>query len=65
MKYPEEARKNKISGVVYVKFLITKEGNLDKVTVAKSVHTTLDQEVIRVVSLRREVGHLVYWEVKK
>lgn len=49
VRYPNVARENGIQGKVFVRFVVTKTGGVDKVTVARSVDPLLDQEAIRVV----------------
>lgn len=49
--YPEEAMKNDIQGKVYVSFVITKEGKVDNVEIAKSVALDLDAEAKRVIEI--------------
>jgi TonB family protein len=49
VKYPEAAKNNGIHGTVIMRFCITKEGKTDKITVARGVDPSLDQEAIRVV----------------
>lgn len=49
--YPEEAVKNGIQGRVYVKFVINKKGEVTKAKIARSVHSLLDEEALRVVNL--------------
>ena len=52
VKYPEAAKKNGIEGIVYVGFIVTKNGKLDKIMVrSKEVNLMLAAEAIRVVSL--------------
>ncbi len=51
IKYPQEARKSGISGKVFVKFVVTKEGKVDNVSIARGVHSLLDDESVRVVKL--------------
>lgn len=52
--YPTECMENEIQGKVLVKFVVTKNGTVDNVEVAKSVHPLLDAEAIRVVSLLKD-----------
>jgi TonB family protein len=47
--YPKEAVKKGISGVVYVQFVVEKDGLVDQVKIARGVHELLDNEAIRVV----------------
>ncbi len=39
VKYPAKARKNGISGKVYVKFVVTKTGKVDHVSIARGIDT--------------------------
>jgi TonB family protein len=50
IKYPESASENGIQGKVYVKFTITKEGNVTDAQIARGVDPALDKEAVRVVS---------------
>jgi TonB family protein len=49
MKYPDEAVKNRITGLVNVKFVVSSSGKVKDVQVSKSVHPLLDAEAIRVI----------------
>jgi TonB family protein len=49
IKYPEEAMKAKISGIVNVTFVVDKAGKVKNVKVIKSLHPFLDEEAVRVV----------------
>ena len=49
VQYPEEAKKNGISGKVYISFVVDKSGKVTDVKVARSVESSLDREAIRVV----------------
>jgi TonB family protein len=48
-KYPESAKTNNIQGRVIIRFCITAEGGVDRISVLKSVSPELDTEAIRVV----------------
>jgi TonB family protein len=50
VKYPEEAVKGNIKGLVYVSFIVSSSGKVKNVKVNKSVHPLLDAEAIRVIS---------------
>jgi len=50
MQYPEEARKNGITGKVLVSFLISSSGRVQNVEVTKTVHPLLDAEAKRLVN---------------
>ncbi len=50
IQYPEKAQENSITGLVYVKFFIEKDGTVSNVSVVRSVSPELDEEAVRVVS---------------
>lgn len=50
VKYPQEAREKGIEGKVYVRFTITKTGNVADVQIAHGVDSILDNEAIRVIN---------------
>jgi len=50
MKYPEQAKKDGIMGVVYVGYIVTRTGKVESVEVERSAHPLLDAEAVRVVS---------------
>lgn len=47
--YPEMAKENDIQGTVYVRFVVTKKGNVTDVKILRGVDPLLDNEAIRVV----------------
>ena len=47
--YPEDAKKNGITGKVYVQFTVNTKGEVVDVKVVRSVSTSLDKEAVRVV----------------
>jgi periplasmic protein TonB len=47
--YPERAHENNIQGKVFVRFCVTSKGNIEQVSIYKSVDPELDAEAIRVV----------------
>jgi len=49
IRYPVEAMERKITGIVVVEFVITKDGSIDRVKVVKSAHRLLDAEALRVI----------------
>lgn len=51
VKYPEEARKNGISGTVFVSFIVEKDGEISNVKLLKGVDDLLDNEALRVVKM--------------
>ncbi len=48
-KYPEIAKSNKIQGKVIVRFCVTSEGGVDRISVLKGINPELDAEAVRVV----------------
>ena len=51
IKYPEEARKNNISGRVYVTFVVNKSGKVEQVRILRGIGGGCEEEVLRVMSL--------------
>jgi TonB family protein len=51
IKYPKKAQRNKIKGEVFVRYTIDIDGSVKNITVIRSVHKSLDNEVIRVIKL--------------
>ncbi len=51
IRYPEEAEKSKIQGIVEVQFLIQKNGEISDVKIIRSVHPLLDEEALRIIKL--------------
>ncbi len=49
--YPEEARKQKIVGTVYIEFFVKQDGSLDQFVVKRGVNTLLENEAIRLIKL--------------
>lgn len=49
--YPFEAKESGIEGTVYVSFVISNDGKVKSVTLARGVHGVLDKEALRVISL--------------
>ena len=50
LKYPAEAVKAKITGKVYVNFIVSSTGKVKNVVISKSVSPLLNEEAIRVIS---------------
>ncbi|MDP4224665.1 MAG: TonB family protein, partial [Bacteroidota bacterium] len=51
LKYPEEAKAQKIEGKVIIRFVVNTEGKTEGISVIKGVHPLLDAEAIRIVSI--------------
>ena len=50
VKYPDEAVKKGTQGKVHVTFVVTKDGSVANVTIARGVDPSLDKEALRVVN---------------
>jgi len=51
IKYPAEAKDKGIQGKVILRFIVTSEGNVEDVSVVRSVDPLLDNEAVRVMRL--------------
>ncbi len=51
IKYPKEALTEKLEGKVIVRFIVTKEGKSEGISVLKGVNPAIDAEAIRVIGL--------------
>jgi TonB family protein len=51
IKYPYRASENKIQGKVIVRFCVMPDGSISRVSIIKSVESSLDQEAIRVIKM--------------
>ena len=49
MKYPEEAKKNNISGIVRVAFAVNKDGTINNITVPEGIGYGCDEEAVRLI----------------
>ncbi len=49
VKYPNIARENGIEGKIYIRFCVTSQGKVEKVSVARGVDPILNKEAVRVV----------------
>lgn len=49
LNYPEEAKNKKIEGKVWIRFVVSKTGDIEDVKVAKGADPLLDNEAIRIV----------------
>ncbi len=65
MKYPAEARSNKLSGRVVVRFVVNRDGSISDPKVIRGIGSGCDEEAIRLVKLMppwnpgRQTGHAV------
>jgi TonB family protein len=51
IKYPAEARKNKIQGRVIISFIVETDGSLSNVTLVRGIGYGADEEALRVIKL--------------
>ena len=51
IQYPETARNSGISGIVYVSFVVEKDGSIGDIMVLKSIGGGCDEEAVRVIKL--------------
>ena len=49
VKYPRLARESKITGLVIVRFVVDKEGNITNIQVMRGIGGGCDEEAVRVV----------------
>lgn len=49
IKYPNEERRNDITGIVQVKFTVNLDGSISNISILKSVSDGLDKEALRIV----------------
>lgn len=50
LKYPETAKEQGIEGVVVASFVVNTEGKLEDISIARSVHESLDNTVLKIVA---------------
>ncbi len=55
IEYPKDARAAGKEGVVVVSFIVNKEGRLDDISIKRSVYSSLDEEVKRVIGMMNEM----------
>jgi len=51
LRYPKEARKKNIQGKVYLRFIVTPDGDVSNIEVLRGLPEGLSEEAIRVVKL--------------
>jgi protein TonB len=49
LQYPEEAIKKQIQGLVFVKFVVEKDGSITNIQVVRGIYPLLDEEAVRVI----------------
>lgn len=49
LQYPDEAKKENISGTVYIQFVVLKDGAIEDCKVVRGKHELLDYEALRLV----------------
>lgn len=50
ISYPQKASENEIQGTVYVSFIVNKDGSVTDIEITRSVHPSLDNETVKVIS---------------
>ncbi len=51
VKYPEIAKKNKVEGTVFIKFVVDKTGKVGDAVIQKGISESIDKEALRVVKM--------------
>ncbi|MDA9554705.1 TonB family protein [Pelobium sp.] len=51
LRYPAQARENNISGIVYLTFIVEKDGGLSNIKIVRGIGAGCDEEAVRVLSL--------------
>ena len=51
LKYPTEAKRNKIQGRVYISFIVEADGSLSEPKVLRGIGSGCDEEAVRVMKL--------------
>ena len=59
IKYPIDARQQGIEGIVYIQFVIEKDGSIKDIELIKTADTLLNEEALRVLGL------MTKWEAGK
>ena len=49
LKYPEQAKKDGIQGVVVIQFIVNRNGKVENTKIMRSVNPLLDEEAERVI----------------
>jgi TonB family protein len=50
IRYPEEAKEKKVGGIVYVSFVVEKDGSISNIKIIRSPDASLNNEAVRVIS---------------
>lgn len=51
LQYPSDARDQKISGTVYVSFVVDTDGRITDIRISRGVHPSLDREAMRIAAV--------------
>lgn len=51
IKYPQEAKKQRIQGIVYAKYVVKTDGALSNIRVERGIGGGCDEEVLRFINL--------------
>ena len=62
LEYPEEAKKKRIEGKVYVRFCVNTDGSLSKISVVRGVDPLLDHAALKII---KKMARTVTWKPGK
>ena len=48
-RYPSDAREVGITGKIFLRFVVMEDGSVDRISVIRSVHPSIDKEAVRVI----------------
>ncbi len=51
IKYPTDAKANKIEGIVYAQFVVEPTGIITNIKISKSIYPSLDKETLRIIGI--------------
>lgn len=51
--FPDDAKINRIQGIIYTSFIVEKDGSLSNIRILRGAHPILDNEALRVVSIMK------------
>ncbi|MCB0552671.1 MAG: TonB family protein [Phaeodactylibacter sp.] len=56
VRYPKDAREAGIEGMAVASFVVNKEGRLEDIKIVRPVYPSIDEEVLRVISLMNDMA---------
>lgn len=54
MEYPQQALSNGITGTIYVRFIVSKTGNVENIEIVRGIDPLLNNEAIRVIKTLKQ-----------